>query len=53
MPAKKHCAAQAEYRRLAAQAYSPSMQLPRQEFCLGATKKVQRHSGEFAGRFAR
>jgi len=40
-PAKKHCAAQAEYSRLAAQAYSPSGAMSQARFCLGRMKKVQ------------
>jgi len=40
-PAEKHCAAQAEYSRLAAQAYSPSGAMSQARFCLGRMKKVQ------------
>jgi hypothetical protein len=36
---KKHCAAQAEYTRLAAQAYSPSDAMSQARFCLGGMKK--------------
>jgi hypothetical protein len=41
-PAEKHCAAQAEYSRLAAQAYSPSDAMSQARFCLDGEKKVQR-----------
>jgi hypothetical protein len=51
--AKKHCAAQAEYGRLAAQAYSPSDAMSQARFCLDGEKKVQRAGGEFAEQFAR
>jgi hypothetical protein len=44
MPAEKHCAAQAEYGRLAAQAYSPSDAMSQARFCLDGMKKVQRRS---------
>jgi hypothetical protein len=37
--AQKHCAAQAEYTRLAAQAYSPSDAMSQARFCLGGMKK--------------
>jgi len=40
--AEKHCAAQAEYGRLAAQAYSPSDAMSQARFCLDGMKKVQR-----------
>jgi hypothetical protein len=40
--AEKHCAAQAEYGRLAAQAYSPSDAMSQARFCLDGIKKVQR-----------
>ena len=39
---QKHCAAQAEYGRLAAQAYSPSDTMSQARICLALTKKVQR-----------
>jgi len=38
-PAEKHCAAQAEYGRLAAQAYSPSDAMSQARFCLGGMEK--------------
>ena len=44
-PAEKHCAAQAEYGRLAAQAYSPSDAMSQARFCLDGMKKVQRRLG--------
>jgi hypothetical protein len=44
-PAEKHCAAQAEYGRLAAQAYSPSDAMSQARFCLDGVKKVQRRLG--------
>lgn len=47
-PAKKHCAAQAEYGRLAAQAYSPSDAMSQARFCLGGMKKVQRRPRRIA-----
>ena len=40
-PAEKHCAAQAEYGRLAAQAYFPSDAMSQARFCLDGVKKVQ------------
>jgi hypothetical protein len=46
---KKHCAAQAEYGRLAAQAYSPSDAMSQARLCLGTMKKVQQARDEFAG----
>jgi len=48
---EKHCAAQAEYGRLAAQAYSPSDAMSQARFCLGGMKKVQRRPRRFAGQF--
>jgi hypothetical protein len=51
--AEKHCAAQAEYGRLAAQAYSPSDAMSQASFCLDGMKKVQRLGGEFVRQFAR
>jgi hypothetical protein len=39
--AKKRCAAQAEYFRLAAQAYSPSDAMSQAILCLAAAQKVQ------------
>ena len=47
-PAEKHCAAQAEYGRLAAQAYSPSEAMSQAQLGLGGMKKVQRREDEFA-----
>jgi hypothetical protein len=44
IPVEKHCAAQAEYGRLAAQAYSPSDAMSQARFCLDGMKKVQRRS---------
>ena len=41
---KKHCAAQAEYGRLAAQTYSPSDAMSQARFCLNGMKKVQRRA---------
>ena len=38
-PPEKHCAAQAEYGRLAAQAYSPSDAMSQARFCLGGMEK--------------
>jgi len=52
-PSEKHCAAQAEYGRLAAQAYSPSDAMSQARFCLGRMKKVQRRPNQLAGQFAR
>jgi hypothetical protein len=40
--AEKRCAAQAEYLRLAAQAYSPSDAMSQARLCLEGMKKVQR-----------
>src|SRR5438128_485459 len=40
-PAGTRCAAQAEYGRLAAQAYSPSDAISQAGICLGGTQKVQ------------
>ena len=48
-PAEKHCAAQAEYGRLAAQAYSPSDAMSQARFCLDGMRKVQRAGDEFGG----
>ena len=39
VPAEMHCAAQAEYGRLAAQAYSPSDAMSQARFCLARMKK--------------
>jgi hypothetical protein len=41
---KKHCAAQAEYGRLAAQAYAPSDAISQALICRAGTEKVQRRS---------
>jgi hypothetical protein len=48
-PAEKHCAAQAEYGRLAAQAYSPSDAMSQARFCLDGMRKVQRARHAFGG----
>ena len=48
-PAEKHCAAQAEYGRLAAQAYSPSDAMSQARFCLDGMKKVQRAGANLPG----
>ncbi|MBX9646681.1 MAG: hypothetical protein K2X57_06465 [Xanthobacteraceae bacterium] len=47
---KKRCAAQAEYGRLAAQAYSPSDAMSQARICLAGIQKVQ-HGDEQAGAF--
>ena len=47
--AEKHCAAQAEYGRLAAQAYSPSDAMSQARFCLDGMGKVQCARDEFGG----
>lgn len=44
--AEKRCAAQAEYSRLAAQAYSPSDAMSQAPLGLGGNKKVQRREHE-------
>jgi hypothetical protein len=46
-PRRKHCAAQAEYGRLAAQAYSPSDAMSQARLCLDGMRKVQCVRDEF------
>jgi hypothetical protein len=44
-----HCAAQAEYGRLAAQAYSPSDAISQAGICRGGVQKVQRLNSQILG----
>jgi len=45
---EQHCAAKAEYGRLAAQAYSPSEAMPQARICQVDMQKVQRRSARIS-----